>query len=315
LEYLAINLLNGVGYGLLLFMLSAGLTLVFSMMGVLNFAHASFYMIGAYIAFTISTKAGYWGAFFLAPILVGCVGALVERFGLRTVHRHGHIAELLFTFGLAYIALELVQLVWGKQTQPYAIPKELSGSLFTIFSTTFPAYRAFMMGVALVMLLVIYLMLTRTRLGLIIQAALTHPQSVEALGHDVPKLNTIVFAGGAALAGLAGVIGGNAFVTEPSMAAALGDVIFVVVIVGGLGSLAGALLASLLIGVCQTFAVSMDYSALSALQLVGASVSPDSVAYDVLNVTISQMAPILPYVFMILILILRPVGLLGKREG
>src|SRR5690606_36886189 len=140
------------------------------------------------------------------------------------------------------------------------IPAELDRPLFTLYTTTFPMYRAFMMVVALFMLGAIYLLLTRTRIGMVIQAALTHPQSVEALGHNVPRVFMLVFGGGAALAGLAGVIGGNAFVTEPAMAATVGSIIFVVVVVGGLGSLGGALIASLVIGVIQTSAVSLDYS-------------------------------------------------------
>src|SRR3989344_3331521 len=169
-------------------------------------------------------------------LLVGGLGALVERFGLRAVHRHGHVAELLFTFGLAYIIIEVVQLIWGRLTVPYAIPAEMDRPLFTLYTTTFPMYRAFMMVVALLMLGAIYLLLTRTRMGLVIQAALTHPDSVEALGHNVPRVFMLVFGGGAALAGLAGVIGGNAFVTEPAMAATVGSIIFVVIIIGGLGS-------------------------------------------------------------------------------
>jgi branched-chain amino acid transport system permease protein len=124
----------------------------------------------------------------------------------------------------------------------------------------------------------------------------------------------MVFGGGAALAGLAGVIGGNAFVTEPAMAAAVGSIIFVVVVIGGLGSLVGALLASLLIGVLQTFAVSMDYSVLSVLKLFGATVQSTSLSYDVLKLTIAQVAPILPYMFLILVLVFRPKGLMGTRE-
>ena len=245
-------------------MLSSGLTLIFSMMGVLNFAHASFYMLGAYFAYAISAQLGFWPALFIAPLIVGVIGALVERYGLRTVHKYGHVPELLFTFGLSYVVVELVQLVWGRAAVPYPIPPELDGPLFTLYTTTFPIYRGFMMLVALLMLVAIYLMLTRTRIGLVIQAALTHPDTVEALGHNVPRVFMLVFGGGCALAGLAGVIGGNAFVTEPSMAATVGSIIFVVVVVGGMGSLAGALLASLLIGVMQTFAVALDYSLCTA---------------------------------------------------
>ena len=296
-------------------MLSSGLTLIFSMMGVLNFAHASFYMLGAYFAYTISITLGFWPALFMTPLLVGFLGAMVERYGLRSVHKYGHIPELLFTFGLSYIIVELVQLIWGRKTVPYAIPAMLDGPLFTIYTTTFPMYRGFMMLVALLMLLSIYLLLTRTRIGLVIQAALTHPDMVEALGHNVPKVFMLVFGGGCALAGLAGVVGGNAFITEPSMAGTLGSIIFVVVVVGGMGSLAGAFFASILIGVGQTFAVALDYSFMSILKNFGMVITADTIGYPLLSLTISQAAPILPYLLLVLILIFRPRGLLGTREG
>ncbi|NDI84327.1 branched-chain amino acid ABC transporter permease [Undibacterium crateris] len=315
MEFILISLLNGVSYGLLLFMLSSGLTLIFSMMGVLNFAHASFYMLGAYFAYMLSSRFGFWPAFFLAPLLVGVLGALVEKYGLRHVHRYGHIPELLFTFGLSYVIVELVQLIWGRSNVPYAIPTSLEGPLFTIYTTTFPVYRGFMMLVALAMLLAIYLMLTKTRIGLVIQAALTHPDAVEALGHNVPRVFMLVFGGGCALAGLAGVVGGNAFVTEPGMAATLGSIIFVVVVVGGMGSLAGAFVASLLIGIVQTFAVAIDYSLASVLLKAGVPLTPDLPGYALAQVTISQAAPVMPYLLLVLILIFRPRGLLGNREG
>jgi branched-chain amino acid transport system permease protein len=314
-EFTLISLLNGLSYGLLLFMLSSGLTLIFSMMGVLNFAHASFYMIGAYFAYSISTVTGFWPALVLAPLAVGLLGALVERYGLRAIHKYGQIPELLFTFGLSYVIVEVVQLIWGRVAVPYEIPAELQGSLFTLYTTTFPIYRAFMMLIAILMLLAIYITLTRTRIGLVIQAALTHPQMVEALGHNVPRVFMWVFAGGCALAGLAGVIGGNAFVTEPNMAHAVGSIIFVVVVVGGMGSLGGALLASLLIGVLQTFAVALDYSLLHVLAPLGVSVNETTFGYSVMKLTISQIAPILPYLLLVLILIFRPKGLLGTRES
>ena len=148
-----------------------------------------------------------------------------------------------------------------------------------------------------------------------IQAALTHPEMVEALGHNVPRVFMLVFGGGAALAGLAGVIGGNTYVTEPAMAASVGSIIFVVVVVGGMGSLAGAFLASLLIGIMQTFAVAMDQSVADRRCRRSAWPSTDQTfGYALLQLTISQVAPILPYLFLVLILIFRPKGLLGTRE-
>ena len=313
-EFFVISMLNGVSYGLLLFMLSSGLTLIFSMMGVLNFAHTSFYMLGAYFAYTISQVVGFWPALLVAPIVVGILGATFERFSLRRVHKFGHVPELLVTFGLSYLILELVQLLWGRSTVPYALPTQLQGPLFTLYGTQFPKSRSFIMLVALVMLASVWLLLTRTRIGLVIQAALKNPEMVEALGHNVPGVFMLVFGGGAALAGLAGVIGGNTYITEPAMAASVGSIIFVVVVVGGMGSLAGAFLASLLIGVLQTFAVALDYSMVHLFQLVGITVTDQTFGYPLWKLTISQVAPILPYLLLVLILIFRPKGLLGTRE-
>ena len=288
-EFFVIALLNGLSYGLLLFMLSAGLTLIFSMMGVLNFAHTSFYMLGAYLAYSLSEVVGFWLALVLAPLAVGVLGALFERYCLRRVHQFGHVPELLVTFGLSYLILEVVQLVWGRGTVPYGLPEQLQGPLFTLYGTQFPKSRAFIMLVALAMLAAVWLLLTRTRIGLVIQAALQHPDMVQALGHNVPRVFMGVFGGGCALAALAGVIGGNTYITEPAMAGSVGSIIFVVVVVGGIGSLAGAFLASLLIGLVQTFAVAMDGIA-------------------------AQAAPILPYLLLVLMLIFRPQGLLGARD-
>ncbi len=313
-EFFVISMLNGVSYGLLLFMLSSGLTLIFSMMGVLNFAHTSFYMLGAYFAFTISQVVGFWPALLVAPLAVGMLGATFEKFSLRRVHKFGHVPELLVTFGLSYLILELVQLLWGRSTVPYALPTQLQGPLFTLFGTQFPKSRSFIMLLALVMLGGVWLLLTRTRIGLVIQAALKNPSMVEALGHNVPRVFMLVFGGGAALAGLAGVIGGNTYVTEPAMAASVGSIIFVVVVVGGMGSLAGAFLASLLIGILQTFAVAIDYSVITLVQPLGITITEQTFGYPLWKLTISQVAPILPYLLLVLILIFRPKGLLGTRE-
>ena len=295
MELILITLLNGLSYGLLLFLLSAGLTLIFGMMGVLNFAHASFYMLGAYFAYSISFTLGFWPALIFAPLLVGVLGALIERVALRRVHQYGQMAELLFTFGLSYVIVELVQLVWGLSSVPYAIPAQLDGTLFTLYSSSFSLYRGFMMLLTLLVLLACYFLLRYSRIGLIVQAALTHPQMAEALGHNVPRIFTLVFGTGCALAGLAGVVGGNAFVTEPGMAAAVGSIVFVVVVVGGLGSISGAFVASLLIALLQTMAVTVNVP-------LGFGLS------------IAQIAPIFPYALLILVLLLRPQGFFGNRE-
>ena len=314
MEFFLVQLLNSLSYGLLLFMLSSGLTLIFSMMGVLNFAHASFYMLGAYFAYQISRYVGFWPALAIAPLAVGALGALTERFGLRTVHKYGHVAELLFTFGLFYLIEEIVHLIWGRAPVDYRIPDALNFTAFTIFSTSYPAYRVFMMAISVAMLIVLYLVLTRTRIGMIIQASLTHPETVEALGHNVPRVFMLVFGGGCALAGLAGVIGGNAFVTEPGMAVAVGSIIFVVVVFGGMGSLTGAFIASLLLGAIQTFAVALDWSLMDLVRGTGSQLPADSTLRQFLSITIAQAAPVLPYLLMVLMLIVRPTGLLGTRE-
>ena len=315
MEFFLVTLLNSLSYGLLLFMLSSGLTLIFSMMGVLNFAHASFYMLGAYFAYQTGLYIGFWPALFLAPILVGILGAVTERYGLRTVHKFGHVAELLCTFGLAYVLEEVVHLIWGRAPVDYRIPESLDFTLFTLFTTQYPAYRAFIMLVSVGMLRSLYLLLTRTRVGMIVQASLTQPDMVEALGHNVPRVFMMVFAGGCALAGLAGVLGGNLFITEPGMAFAVGTIVFVVVVFGGMGSLAGAFVASLIIGTLQTFSVALDFSMLDFLGLLGITVSEDSNWYGLWSITISQTAPVLPYLLMVLMLIIRPRGLMGTRES
>ncbi len=314
LELIIFSTLNGLLYGMLLFLLASGLTLIFSMMGVLNFAHASFYMLGAYFGYQISRYVGYWPGLVVAPLLVGLVGALVERYGLRTVHKHGHVAELLFTFGLAFIIEEVVQMVWGKVPVDYRIPELLNFSAFTLFATTYPAFRMFMLLISVAVFIGLLLLLTRTRVGLIIRAALSHPNMVGALGHNVPLVFMLVFGVGCGLAALAGVIAGPALVTQPAMAASLGPILFVVVVVGGLGSLQGAFVASLLIGLIQTFAVALNVSIADVLAHVGITVTRASIGGDLWMATVAQVAPIIPYLLLVLILIFRPKGLMGDRD-
>src|SRR5207249_5946732 len=267
------SILDGLVYGMLLFMLSSRLTLIFGMMGVLSFAHASFYMLGAYVAFTVGLHVGFWPALVLAPVLVGLLGALVERHGLRRVHRFGHVAELIFTFGVAIVIEELVQLVWGRPAKSYQVPAALDFPLFHLFGSAFPAYKAFMLLVSVAIFVFIFAILTRTRAGLVIQASLTHPGMVAMLGHNVPRVFMIVFGIGCGLAAVAGVIAGPVLGTFPGMAQVLGSIVFVVVVIGGLGSLTGAFVASLLIGIVQTFAVAMDVSVGGALAAMGVHVN------------------------------------------
>jgi branched-chain amino acid transport system permease protein len=314
LELVTVSLLNGIVYGLLLFMLSSGLTLIFSMMGVLNFAHASVFMLGAYLSFQFGRWVGFWPALVIAPLACALVGAAIERYGLRRVHPNGHVAEILFTFGLAYVIEEMVTMIWGRNAVANDVPAVIDFPLFTVFGSTFPAYKGLMMAISIAMFVFLYLALKKTRIGLVIQAALTHPKMVSALGHDVPGVFVLVFAVGSGLAGLAGVIGGFMLLTQPTLAHAIGPIVFVVVVVGGLGSLSGALIASMLIGILQTFAVAVDYSLLDLLRALGIAVSRASPFHEALGVKLATAAPIVPYLLLVLMLIVRPRGLLGKRD-
>jgi branched-chain amino acid transport system permease protein len=232
-----------------------------------------------------------------------------------------------------------VQLVWGRAAMPFSPPASLQDPLFTIVTlpdalsvawgappqacksvadakcTTFPQFRAFGMAIAVLMLVAIWLLLTRTRIGLVIQAALTHPEMTESLGHNVPRVFMLVFGGGTALAALSGVIGGALRVTEPGMALQVGAVVFAVIVIGGMGSLAGAFIAAVLLGVAESFAVGSDRSLGDLFAWFGAQITPQTFGYAVWSVKISQVAAILPYLLLVLILIFRPKGLLGKREG
>lgn len=292
MDILYVPLLNGLSYGLLLFLLGAGLTLIFSLMGVMNFAHAGFYMLGAYLGLAATPLLGFWAALAVAPLAAGALGGAFQRVVLARVHRLGPVHEMLATFGLLLLMTEAVQLVWGRAPLPAQVPALLQGPAWP--GGGFPAYRAFMMAAALIVLTVLALVFVRTRLGLVLRAALSQPQTLQALGHDLPRIRRGVFAGGCALAGLAGAIGGNAFTTEPAMAAALGPLLFVIVVIGGLGSLAGAFVAALAVGLVQSFAVAFD------VRLGG--------------VAASQLAPLLPYALLVLLLALRPAGLMGTRE-
>lgn len=313
LEFLLISTLNGVVYGLLLFMVSAGLTLIFGMMGVLNFAHASFYMVGAYIAYTVTRHIDFWVGLFVAPIVVAIIGVLVERYLLRRVHAFGHAHELLLTFGLAFIFEELVKLFYGDFPVNYAMPDYLRFPAFTVFGAEYPFYRVFISLVALVMFVALYLLLSRTRAGLVVRAAEREPVMAEALSHNVPLVYMGVFGVGAGLAGLAGAVAGAFFPTNPNMALELGIIVFVVVVVGGLGSLAGSLVASLMIGVFSSFAVGLDWSLAGLLSHVGLGDWARAVG-GLFTLTLSSISGTVPYLLMLIVLLVRPAGLMGERN-
>lgn len=312
MEFLTVSLLNGVIYGLLLFMVSAGLTLIFGMMGVLNFAHASFYMVGAYLAYTWQKYVGFVGAVLLSTVLVGLIGVIVERFFLRRVHKYGHAHELLLTFGLTFIIVELIKLFYGNFSVEYRVPEFLNFAAFQVFSTDYPFYRLLMGIVSLLVFALIYLLLTRTRVGIVVRAAIHRPQMAEALGHNVPLVFMAVFGIGAALAGLAGALAGAFYTTNPNMALELGVIVFVVVVVGGLGSMAGAMVASLLIGLISSFAVGVDLSLASVFGLFGAGEWAQQMG-GLMTLKVSSVAATIPFALMLLILLIRPSGLMGEK--
>jgi len=282
----SIFFLHGLAYAGLLFLVSAGLTLVFGMMNVLNFAHAAMYMLGAYFSFTLLQVTGqFWLCLIVCPLFLFIIGALVERFLLRRVHVYGHLHELLLTFGLAYILTELVKWIWGN----YPLAVNIGGFLGTtvqLFGITYPVYRIFIFGCAILVGTAMALILFRTRLGIILRAAVNDSEMVNALGFNVPLVFTGVFAFGAALSGLAGVIAGPLLTTYPGMAHEILIDAFVVIVVGGFGSLGGAVVASLLIGELQSFGVLL----------------------------FPKLSLALVYMLMAAVLIVKPSGLFGEKQ-
>jgi branched-chain amino acid transport system permease protein len=278
--------LHGLAYAGLLFLVSAGLTLVFGMMNVLNFAHAAMYMLGAYFSFTLLRATGqFWLCLFVCPLLLFIIGALVERFLLRRVHAYGHLHELLLTFGLAYIITELVKLIWGNFPLAVNIGGFL-GRTVEFFGMIYPIYRIFIFICAVIVGLTMAAILYKTRLGIILRAAVNDSEMVNALGFNVPLVFTGVFAFGAALSGLAGVIAGPLLTTYPGMAHEILIDAFVVIVVGGFGSLGGAVVASLLIGELQSFGVLL----------------------------FPKLSLALVYMLMAAVLIIKPSGLFGEKQ-
>ena len=279
--------LHGLTYAGLLFLVSSGLTLVFGMMNVLNFAHAAFYMLGAYVAFSVMRYSGsFWPALVVSPLVLLTLGVFVEKFLLRRVHARGHVYELLLTFGLAYVIQESVKFIWG--TTPHAMT--VSGFLaetVTLSGTTYPIYRLFIFGVSVAVGCIMALVLYKTRIGIIVRAAVDDSDMVSALGINVPFLFMAVYAVGAALSAFAGVIAGPLLSVFPGMAESILIDAFVVVVVGGMGSLGGAVLASFMIGELQSFGV----------------------------LWFPKFSLVLIYIMMALVLIIKPEGLFGEKQS
>ncbi|MGA2466078.1 MAG: branched-chain amino acid ABC transporter permease [Thermodesulfobacteriota bacterium] len=255
MDILLIQILHGLVYGMLLFLLASGLTLIFGLMDVLNFAHGAFYMLGAYFSFSVVLWTGqFWLSLIIAPLLVGSIGMFTERVFLRKVHAYGHISELLLTFGIAYILEDVVKIIWGTEPLKVKIPAILSGSL-SILGGAYPIYRLFILVVSLLVFAFLFLILFKTRVGIIVRAAVAKKEMVGALGFNVPLIFLLLFGVGSWLAGIAGVIGGPYLTTHPGMGAAILIDLFIVIVVGGLGSIQGALLAGILIGEIRSFGI------------------------------------------------------------
>jgi branched-chain amino acid transport system permease protein len=282
-----IQCLNALQYGLLLFLVASGLTLIFGIMGVINLAHGSFYMIGAYMAYALAPLvATTFGGGFFSTLAVGLVlavllGYVLEWAFFSFLYEREHLQQVLMTYGLILVFEELRSLVVGDDVHGVAPPEILAGTLPLGDMMTYPVYRLFISGVCLALALAMYLVLTRTRLGMMIRAGSTNREMVQSLGIDIKFLYRVVFAAGVAIAVLAGMVAAPVSSVYPGMGSTVLIICFVVVVIGGIGSIRGALLAALLIGVVDTFG----------------------------KVFVPQAAGVLVYVLMALILLWKPDGL------
>ena len=282
-----IQCLNSLQYGLLLFLVASGLTLIFGIMGVINLAHGSFYMIGAYMAYALAPLVGatLGGGFFatlaLGLVLAVALGYLLEWAFFSFLYEREHLQQVLMTYGLILVFEELRSLIVGDDVHGVAAPEFLAGSIPLGELMTYPVYRLFISGVCLLLALGMYLVFTRTRLGMMIRAGSTNREMVQSLGVDIKFLYRIVFAAGVAIAVLAGMVAAPVSSVYPGMGQSVLIICFVVVVIGGIGSIRGALAASLLIGVIDTFG----------------------------KVLLPEAAGVLVYVLMALILLWKPDGL------
>ena len=282
-----IQCLNALQYGLLLFLVAAGLTLIFGIMGVINLAHGSFYMIGAYMAYALApVVASTFGGGFFATLAVGLVLAVILGYVLEWaffsfLYEREHLQQVLMTYGLILVFEELRSLIVGDDVHGVKPPDILAGTLPLGDVMTYPVYRLFISGVCLLLAVGMWFVFTRTRLGMMIRAGSTNREMVQSLGVDIKFLYRVVFAAGVAVAVLAGMVAAPVSSVYPNMGGQVLIICFVVVVIGGIGSIRGALLAALLIGVVDTFG----------------------------KVIFPQAAGVLVYVLMALILLWKPAGL------
>jgi branched-chain amino acid transport system permease protein len=284
LSALAAQVFTGLVLGMFFVLLAIGLSLIFGLMTVVNFAHGSLYMLGAYFGFFLLGITGnFWLSLVLTPLMVGTLGLLIERFLIRRLYGRSPDDPLLLTFGLSLILVEAVRLVWGKIGLTLDPPRALGGALNLGFMT-FPAYRFFVIGVTVLVLVGLWLFLERTNVGLIIRAGSRDPLMVRALGIDLSRIWLLVFGIGTALAGLAGILAGPMRGVYAEMGVTMVIESFVVVVVGGMGSLIGAVVAGVLMG-----------------QVVGLT-----------TFFVPKLAEIMVFVVMALVLLVRPSGLFGE---
>jgi branched-chain amino acid transport system permease protein len=249
-----IQLLNSVQYGLLLFMLAAGLTLIFGIMGVVNLAHGSFYMLGAYLAWSLAT----WADSFALAVALGLVlsvafGWLMEWLLFRHFYQRTHLEQVLLTFGLIYVFEEMRSMLWGDDVHGLPVPELLSGSIALTDTLSYPVYRLFMSGVCVLLALALYGVISKTRLGMKIRAGAFNHEMTEALGVNIKRIHAVVFAMGVGLAAIAGMLATPVSSVYPNMGSQVLIMCFVVVVIGGIGSVRGALIAALLVGLVDTF--------------------------------------------------------------
>jgi branched-chain amino acid transport system permease protein len=285
MDTFVIQFIHGLVYGLLLFLVASGLTLVFGMMSVLNIAHVSFYMLGAYLSYTMFKVVGnFWLALIICPIVVAFVGILMERFILRRVHAAGHVQEFVITFGILFALNETVKWIWGAENLSVPAPSILAGSLM-IMGNTYPTYRVFILFFSLFILAFLAFILMKTRLGITVRAMVSDRDMASALGTNTPFVFMLVMGIGSWLAGLAGVIAAPFLGLSSSMGLDFLTDCFIVTVTGGLGSILGAVVASFLIGQLSSFGI----------------------------LFVPRFAIVFAFLFMAIILIIKPSGLFGEK--
>jgi len=297
--------LNGLQQGVMLFLMAAGLTLVFGIMHLINLAHGSLYMVGAYVTATVTLASGNFAVGVLAGMAAaGVAGMVVELLALRRLYTRDHLDQVLATFGVILTFNELTKIIWGPQALFLSTPAWLSGTVEIIPGAPYPAYRLFIIVVGLLVGAVLRHLIINTRLGMLIRAGATHREMVGAMGVDIDRLFTIVFGVGAMLAGLAGAISGPMLAIEVGMGEKILILTFVVIIIGGIGSVRGALVGAILVGVVDTYGRAF-------LPTIMRSFFEPSVA-DSVGASMSSMTI---YVLMVMVLIWRPRGLFQAYGG